>query len=66
MKWTVDRIENHIAVCESQNGGFLDIKLDALPNGVKEGDVLDICVDRDKTEKRKEKMNGLMNSLFNT
>ena len=38
MKWIIDRIEGDTAVCETENGGFADIKLESLPIGVKEGD----------------------------
>lgn len=64
MEWIIDRIENDIAVCEIGNGKTIDIKRIALPDGIQEGDVLNIFVNQTETEKRKEKINGLMNSLF--
>lgn len=64
MKWIIDRIEGDTAVCETENGGFADIKLESLPTGAKEGDVLILCIDKAKTEKRKEDLNRKMNSLF--
>lgn len=64
MKWIIDRIEGDTAVCEMENGGFADIKLESLPIGVKEGDVLILCIDKAETEKRKEDLNRKMNSLF--
>ena len=64
MKWIIDRIENNTAVCEIGNGKTIDVILDALPEGVKEGDVINISVDTTETENRKEKIDKLMNSLF--
>ena len=60
----VDRIEADFAVCEIEEGNFADVPLKALPNGVKEGDVIKISVETEETEKRKKNINNLMNSLF--
>ena len=60
----VDRIEADFAVCEIEEGSFTDIPLKALPNGVKEGDVIKISVEAEETEKRKSNINNLMNNLF--
>ena len=60
----VDRIEADFAVCEIEEGRFADIPLKALPNGVKEGDVIHISVETEETEKRKNNINNLMKSLF--
>ena len=60
----VDRIEADFAVCEIEEGSFADIPLKALPNDVKEGDVIHISVETEETEKRKNNINNLMNSLF--
>ena len=51
----VDRIEADFAVCEIEEGSFTDIPLKALPNGVKEGDVIKISVEAEETEKRKSR-----------
>lgn len=64
MKWIIDRIENNIAVCELENGEMLDVKISALPKGIKEGDVIKLSVDETETNERKERINKLMNSLF--
>lgn len=64
MKWIVDRIENDFAVCETDNGEMTDININALPKGIKEGDVINVSVDETETEKRKENIDKLMNSLF--
>lgn len=64
MKWIIDRIENNIAVCELENGEMLDVKISALPKGIKEGDVINLFVDETETNERKERIDKLMNSLF--
>lgn len=60
----IDRFEDCFAVCEAENGEFINIPSAALPDGVKEGDVITIAKDREQTESRKEKISELMNSLF--
>lgn len=60
----VDRIEADFAVCEIEEGYFADVPLKALPDGVKEGDVLNISVEDEETERRKSNINNLMNNLF--
>ncbi len=64
MKWIIDRIENNIAVCELENGEMLDVKISALPKGIREGDVINLSVDETETNERKERIDKLMNSLF--
>ena len=40
MKYTVDRIEADLAVCEAENEEMVNISLKDLPEGVKEGSVV--------------------------
>jgi len=40
MQWIIDRIENGIAVCEREDGGFEQFPLAELPEGAREGSVL--------------------------
>lgn len=63
MTWIIDRIENDIAVCEIESF-TIDIPLSALPEGVQEGDVISLSVDKAQTADRKEKIKDLMNTLF--
>ena len=63
-KLIIDRFEGDFAVCETEALEFIDIPKAALPSGAKEGDVLTISLDKEETESRKEKIEGLMNSLF--
>ena len=63
-KFIIDRFEGDFAVCETEELEFIDIPKAALPCDAKEGDVITISVDKSETDKRKEKIEGLMNSLF--
>ncbi len=64
MKWIIDRLENGFAVVELENKEIINIPKSALPEGVREGDVICVSVDSRETQDRKEKIDGLMNSLF--
>ncbi|PLS19051.1 DUF3006 domain-containing protein [Bacillus sp. M6-12] len=69
MTYIVDRIEGRLAVCEKEDGSFVDIPLDELPFGVKAGDVLSvkdnvINLDKVATKERKEKMNEIMKDMW--
>jgi len=69
MKYTVDRIEEGIAVCEDGNENIVKIQLSLLPDGVKEGDMLEASNDgfvicREETEERRKKMADLQKSIF--
>ena len=63
-KLIIDRFEGDYAVCETENLEFVNIPKSALPCAAKEGDVISISIDQSETEERKEKIEGLMNSLF--
>lgn len=41
MKLYVDRLEGELAVCETETGERLTLALDDLPDGVREGSVLE-------------------------
>jgi hypothetical protein len=64
MEWIIDRIEEDIAVVEISAGNMLDIPLSALPEGVSEGDVITLDINREAKELRQERINDLMDSLF--
>lgn len=69
MKWIVDRIEGHLAVCEKPDKSMENIELDQLPSGVKAGDVLTekngvFKIDSDETKQRKERINSLMKDMW--
>ncbi len=68
-RFTIDRIEGNKAILECENGDFVTLELSSLPKNIKEGDILNFdensyFLNADETEKRKEKIKNLMNSLF--
>lgn len=64
MKWIIDRIEGSFALCEMEDKSIINIPLKALPDGIKEGNVISVFADKAETDNRKEKIDKLMNSLF--
>lgn len=68
-RFTVDRIENDKAVLECENGECVTLEVKSLPKNIKEGDVLcfeenSYFLDKEETEKRRQKIKSLMDSLF--
>lgn len=59
----VDRIEGDYAVLEIEKGKMCNLPLELVPN-VKEGDIVTIIINKDKTEERKKTIEDLMNSVF--
>lgn len=69
MKYIVDRFEGKYAVCEDVNKEIIDIKLNILPNEIKEGDVVVFnkgvySIDVDETKARKDRVGKLMNDIW--
>lgn len=68
-KYSVDRIENGLAVIEYGNER-INISVLSLPSGVREGDILirhsdgSFAVDRKETERLKREYNKIQNSIF--
>lgn len=70
MTYSVDRIENGIAVCENESGEQTKFKLYELPQGIKEGDLFNeidgnFIINSDATAQRKRRLSELQNNLFN-
>ncbi|HIZ16933.1 MAG TPA: DUF3006 domain-containing protein [Firmicutes bacterium] len=69
MRYIIDRIEGNIAVCEDEQRNMIDINLSVLPNGVKEGSVINYengkyTADKKSEAERREKIRNLENELF--
>lgn len=67
MKYTIDRVEENIAVCETENGNVL-IPVEKLPENVVSGDILvetgnGFIIDEISTENAREKNFSLFNKL---
>lgn len=63
MKVIIDRFEKELAVVELENGEFQHLSKKLLPAMVAEGDVLVIEIDEVETERRRNRINELMNHL---
>lgn len=63
MKVIIDRFESDYAVVEKDEKEFYNIPR-VLVSNAKEGDVIDISVDQEETNKRRMEVEDLMNDLF--
>ncbi|MEE0059594.1 MAG: DUF3006 domain-containing protein [Acutalibacteraceae bacterium] len=67
----IERFENNFAICEDKDKCFFGIELTELPEGAKAGDVLDIdnngniSINKEETERRKNRIKGKMQKLKN-
>lgn len=64
----IDRIEGNIVICQGENGEMTELSKDILPQG-REGDCVvydgnTYTIDYERTQKRKEDMDSLLDSLF--
>ena len=69
MKYIIDRLEEGIAVCENELKKLISIPKDLLPDGLKEGDVLEeqegrFLRDEQGTEARRKEMRKKLMELF--
>lgn len=69
MKVVIDRFEGEYAICEKESEVMLKIEKSKLPSEASEGDVIiidgdNITIDRDETQKRKERIEKLMKELW--
>ncbi|MBP2026303.1 hypothetical protein J2Z35_000092 [Acetoanaerobium pronyense] len=69
MKGIIDRFEEEYAVVELSDGSFKEIKKIYLPRETKEGDFINIIgtqitLDLEESKKRRDRINNLMEDLF--
>ena len=69
MRYTVDRIEGSVAVCEDSDGVMKNIDLKKLPDNVKSGDILvfgdgRFIVDKKATSERRAEIAALQEKLL--
>ncbi|ABP65764.1 DUF3006 domain-containing protein [Caldicellulosiruptor changbaiensis] len=63
MKVVIDRFEGKFAVLELENGKIVNVPIDIIPQGAKEGDVLLIEIDKKETENRQKRISKLFEEL---
>ena len=61
--WVIDRFEDDKAVIEYQNHTFT-IPKNALPNKAKEGDLLQVAIDHEGTDRVQDDIDKLKAELF--
>ena len=64
MKVTIDRFEGEFAVIELGSGETADMPRILIPGGAKEGDVIEIRIDAQETELRKQRISRKLKDLF--
>ncbi|MDD4189182.1 MAG: DUF3006 domain-containing protein [Eubacteriales bacterium] len=64
MRVIIDRFEGEHAVVEICCGGTADMPRVILPEDAKEGDVLEINILREESDKRREEIERLMDSVW--
>ncbi|AHM56747.1 hypothetical protein EAL2_c14520 [Peptoclostridium acidaminophilum DSM 3953] len=69
MRGVIDRFEGEVAVVELEDGRFVEIGRELLPENAREGDSLviegeKVSIDACDTKDRKEEAEKLMNELF--
>ena len=70
MKYSVERIEENVALCEDDLGKTVKLRLDELPENIREGDIIvrtenSYTIDSDETSVRRKKMAEMQKKLFN-
>jgi len=68
MKYTIDRISEMVIICEDENGAMVKVKASALPEGVREGDILTETdgmwtLELEETERRRQRIREKMRGL---
>lgn len=63
MRIIIDRFEGEFALCETENDKILNVPIEIFENA-HEGDVFDIVLNSNETEKRKNSAKSRLNDLF--
>lgn len=64
MKFIIDRFEGNYAVCEDENRVMHNISKSIIPSEAKEGEVLEIVINKAETEKRKKEIEELTKDMW--
>jgi len=68
MKYTIDRIGETVIICEDENGDMVKVQASALPEGVREGDILTETegtwtLEKEETERRRQRIREKLRGL---
>ena len=66
----MERIEENVALCEDDLGKTVKLRLDELPENIREGEIIvrtenGYTIDSDETSARRKKMAEMQKKLFN-
>lgn len=64
MKFIIEKFEKDYALIELENKKLVDIPKILIPIEATEGDVIEIRIDIEETNKRRNKIENLMSELF--
>ncbi|MFD2210837.1 DUF3006 domain-containing protein [Virgibacillus halophilus] len=69
MRYTIDQLEEKLAVCEDDDGNTVNISKSKLPKKAKVGDVLQLSdgrytIDKKTTKQRREEIEALMDEIW--
>lgn len=64
MKLIIDRFESNYAVCEDENRVMHNISKSLIPSESREGDVLEIILNKEETEKRRKYIEELTKDMW--
>ena len=60
----IDRISEEFAFIETDSGKIVKMPVELLPENAREGDVLVILADKEKTEDKRKRIKAKMDRLF--
>lgn len=63
MEVIVNRVEGNYLVLELEDGNIVDVPKELIPEA-REGDIIRISIDKEETDKKKEEMQELVDSVF--
>lgn len=64
MKITIDRIEGHYAVVELESGTIANLPIIFVPPEAKEGDIIQIEINRLTAEDKRKQVKDLIDKVF--
>jgi hypothetical protein len=69
MKYTIDRISEMVIICEDENGDMVKVQASALPEGVREGDILTEAdgmwtLELEETKRRRQRIREKLRGLI--
>lgn len=64
MNYTIDRFEGDFAIVELPDGKLVNLPRTAIPKEAQEGDVIQVVIDNNETDKRRKSVEEKMGKLF--